>query len=395
MADDPARAFVCARFSALYGAEPEAVFLAPGRVNLIGEHTDYNDGFVLPAAINYGTRIAARRRNDGTVRAIAGNCNDAVSSWQLAIDRPVAKDARHDWANYLRGVSEQFRRHAAATGGMDIYLHGDVPAGAGLSSSAALCAGFALAIDELYSLQTPVVDMARHCQAAEHEFLDSRCGIMDSLISLRAEADHALLIDCRKLSMTGVPMPPDAALVVVDSRIRHTHAGGQYNDRRSECEAAAQALNVASLRDASLEQLDAARSGLTANEFRRARHVISENARTLSAARALAAGNYARLGALMQDSQDSMRTDFEISTPEIDLLVNLIAQQLAGSGGARMTGGGFGGSVIAIAPRKRASAIGQAVAERYYDRTGLKAQIYRCHASAGARRLAGAAIRCR
>lgn len=380
-----AAAAVEAGFAAWFGADPDVVLSAPGRVNLIGEHTDYNEGFVLPVAIDRRTYLAVRRRDDATIHAVAGDFGQATSVWDLSARGPIARDPRQPWANYLRGVSDQFRRHARTPSAMDIFIRSDIPIGAGLGSSAALCVAFARALDAVEDRETPTRDLAAWCQAAEHEYLDSRCGIMDQLASLQGCEGQALLIDCRSLASTPVPLPGDALIVIIESGQSHRHASGIYNARRAECETAAAALGVASLRDVPVAALETA-DALPADLSRRVRHVATENERVLAMREALAVGDYRGVGRLMAASQASMRDDFEISTPEIDTLVALVADGLAGLGGVRMTGGGFGGSVIALAPAAKAAGFDRQLVDRYRQLTGLRARMHRCGSPDGVER---------
>lgn len=379
-------AAVEAGFAAWFGAEPDLVLSAPGRVNLIGEHTDYNEGLVLPVAIDRRIYLAVRRRGDTTIRAVAGDFGQATSSWDAAASGPVARDPRQPWANYLRGVSDQFRRRGRTPPGMDVYIRSDIPAGAGLSSSAALCVVFARALDALGGGATPTDELAAWCQAAEHEYLGSRCGIMDQLASLAGVDGHALLIDCRSLAPRPVPLPEDAAILFIESGQSHRHAGGAYNERRAECEAAAAAIGVPSLRDASLASLEEAGEALPGRLRRRARHVLTENERVMAMANAIGAADYRAVGQLMAESQASMRDDFEISTPEIDALVEIVVACLDGAGGARLTGGGFGGSVVVLAPAPVAAGITREVVDRCQRDMGLRPRLHQCRATDGAAR---------
>lgn len=368
-------------FARAFGGEPTLLVRAPGRVNLIGEHTDYNDGFVMPLAIDRDTVVAARPNDSGTIRIVAADMSDARDSF--AADGAIARgDA--DWANYVRGMARALADAGARWSGVDLAIAGDVPLGSGLSSSASLemAVGLSLATTAEMAVDRPA--LARMGQWAEHQFAGCLCGIMDQLISACGVAGHALLIDCRTLDTLPVPMPADARVIIAHSGVRHTHAGGEYNDRRAQCEAAAAHYGVAALRDLDEATLRARRGTLGDLPFRRARHVVTENARTMAAADAMRSGDLAAMGQLMAASHASMRDDFAITVPAIDQLVEIMAAPLGGVGGARMTGGGFGGCVIALAPPDRVYAVMDAVAVHYRDPEGNPAAIFVAQASNGA-----------
>ncbi|MGJ3648017.1 galactokinase [Sphingomonas sp. GlSt437] len=350
-------------FERAFGGPPELLAAAPGRVNLIGEHTDYNDGWVLPAAISVGTIVAARPRADARIRAAALDF-DAVCDFP--IDAPITRALPGDWSNYLRGVAAVLQAQGADLRGADLAIAGNIPTGAGLSSSASLEVALGLALTELAGLNGyDRTQLALAGQRAEHDFAGCQCGIMDQLVSARAAAGNALLIDCRSLATMSVLMAPETAVLIVHSGIRRELVEGEYNTRRRQCEEAARRLGVPALRDASTEELDAAGDRLDPVVFRRARHVITENARTLAAADALTEGNLATLGALMAASHTSMRDDFEITTPAIDALVGQLSELIGDRGGVRMTGGGFGGAVVAIAARNVIEEAAQAIGNSY------------------------------
>jgi galactokinase len=365
---------------------PDFVVTAPGRVNLIGEHTDYNDGFVLPVAINYHTAVAVSPRRD---RQICANALDEGSQVSLNLDASMEFDTTNRWSNYLRGVIVELLANGYQLAGADLTITGNVPMGAGLSSSAALEIALIRALTRLRSESIDGERAARIGQAAENNFVGCNCGIMDQLISARAEADNALLIDCRSLECRAVPLPQDAALLVINSNVKRQLVDGEYNLRRAQCEQAARHFGAAVLRDVSLEQLNAAAADLPDVQFRRARHVISENNRTLEAAAALREGNLAQVSRLMFESHESMRHDFEITVPQIDALVDIVRSVIGDAGGVRMTGGGFGGCVIALVPQSLADTVTAAVATRYPTLTGLQPDIFRCSVAAGAFSQAG------
>ncbi len=363
-----------------FGASPTLITRAPGRVNLIGEHTDYNDGFVLPCAISKQTMVAVRPRDDGMVNIIAGDLNSASTSFDLGV--PILTDAAAPWSNYVRGMASLLQAEGLEFPGVDMAIHGDMPQGAGLSSSAALENASGLAFAALAG--QPDFDRTRLAQVGqrtEHEFAGCKCGIMDQLVSARAEAGSALLIDCRSLEVTPVAIPDDIAILIVHSGISRGLVDGEYNARRAQCEAAAAHYGVAALRD--LATLPA-QGSLNAVAWRRARHVVTENARTLGAAEALQANDLASLGQLMAASHSSMRDDFEITTPAIDWLVAILANAIGDAGGARMTGGGFGGAVVALVAKGRLDAAIDAVRQHYRTPDGHPAEIMVEQPKAGA-----------
>ncbi len=366
-----------------FGVRARHVVRAPGRVNLIGEHTDYNDGFVLPCAIDFATEVAIAPRSDGIIRVVALDYQNAIDEFPAG-QRP-AQGSQH-WANYIRGVVDVFiQRFGVLPHGFDMAVSGNVPQGAGLSSSAALEVGVGKALQALYGFDASGRDIALLGQQAENEFVGCRCGIMDQFISALGEEGHALLIDCRSLDTRAVPMPDSLKVMIIDSKVQRGLVGSEYNTRRRQCETAAAHFGVGALRDVSLAQLDAARDALDPVVYRRARHVITENARTQAAAAALAARDVTRLSQLMAESHASMRDDFEITVPPIDALVDIIAGVIGTEGGARMTGGGFGGCVVALVPESRVDAVTEAVTTRYPARSGgLQARTYLCSAHQGA-----------
>jgi len=367
-----------------FGAEPDMLFRAPGRVNLIGEHTDYNDGFVLPAAINRQTVVAIGRANSAVITAIASDFGENLD--RFALDQTIDVVSA-DWANYVRGVAQAMLTEGIELTGANLAIAGDVPLGSGLSSSAALEVAVGNALAGIAGQAIEPTRMAKIAQRAENEFVGCACGIMDQLISTRGEAGKALLIDCRSLECTPVPLPDGVSIIIAHSGVRHTHAGGEYNDRRVQCEAAAQHYGVVALRDLTIVQLETGKQGLDDVAYRRARHVVTENARTLAAADALRFGDLQHLGELMEQSHRSMRDDFEITVPAVDDLAKVMAAPLNGEGGARMTGGGFGGCVIAVTTDSKADLVVGAIANNYRTPEGLQAEVFVCQPSAGASRI--------
>lgn len=363
------------------GSQARHVVRAPGRVNLIGEHTDYNDGFVLPCAIGFATEVAIAPRRDDIIRVLAADYGLEEDSFP-ASHRPAHSDSH--WANYVRGVVDVFiQRHGVLPHGFDMVVSGNVPQGAGLSSSASLEVAVGKALQTLYGFDTSLRDIALLGQQAENEFAGCRCGIMDQFISALGQRDHALLIDCRSLETEAVPIPAGLRVMIVNSRVRRGLVGSEYNTRRAQCEAAVAHFGVQALRDLDLDTLQAAESALGPLVFRRARHVITENARVLATVEALRRHDIGRISQLMHDSHASMRSDFEITVPPIDTLVGIIADVLGRQGGVRMTGGGFGGCVVALVPDALVDETRRAIDTHYPTRTGLEAEIYLCNAEDG------------
>jgi galactokinase len=328
-------------FRQRFGHPAQATFQAPGRVNLIGEHTDYNDGFVLPCAIDYRIVIAASRRPDSLVRMVAADFDGQEAGFDLG--QPIEPDPQAPWSDYVRGVATSLLRRGYALRGADLVIAGNVPLGAGLSSSAALEVVTGTMFARFHDLAIDGKTLALVGQEAENSFVGCNCGIMDQMISVFGQEDHALLIDCRSLEARPVPIPEGTGLVIVNSNVRRGLADSEYNSRRAQCETAAAHFGVKALRDLELEQFERGQDGLDPLVIRRARHVITENQRTLDAAGALARGDLVRMGELMAASHVSMRDDFEITAPAIDVLVEIIGGVIGREGGVRMTGGGFGG----------------------------------------------------
>jgi galactokinase len=370
-------------FAATYGAPADRLFAAPGRVNLIGEHTDYNDGFVLPCTINLATLVAAAPIEAPRIEVHAADC-DAYDTFDL--DRPIAPTGAH-WQNYVRGVAAMFVADGYRLQGARLAVAGDVPQGSGLSSSASLEMAVAAALARLSGLQIAPTAMAKLAQRAENEFAGAACGIMDQLVAAHGAPGHALRIDCRSLEVARVAIPADWTILIADSGVRHAHVEGAYAERRRQCEAAARHFGVAALRDLDLDRLDAA-TGLDDVLRRRARHIVTENARVLAMTAALGASDLAAVGRLMADSHRSMRDDFEITVPEIDRLVAVMAEALAGAGGARMTGGGFGGCAVALCHRDTVEPLAARIREHYRTPAGAPATIILSRPAGAARELA-------
>jgi len=369
-------------FADTFGYASTHLIQAPGRVNLIGEHTDYNDGFVLPCAIDYQTVIACAKRDDRTVRVIAADYDNEQDSFSL--DAPITPLDAPMWANYVRGVVKHLQQRDAGFGGVDMVISGNVPQGAGLSSSASLEVAVGTVFRELYALSLDGAAIALNGQEAENQFVGCNCGIMDQLISALGQPDHAMLLDCRTLGTRAVSLPENVAVVIINSNFRRNLVGSEYNTRRQQCETGARFFNKPALRDVTLAEFEAAAHQLDPLVAKRVRHVITENARTLEAADVLGRGDLTRMGELMAESHASMRDDFEITVPPIDQLVDIVKAELGTAGGVRMTGGGFGGCIVALMPEDRVEQVKAAVAEKYQAQTGIKETFYVCKASAGA-----------
>ncbi len=374
-------AALVAQFERRFGYRPAFLARAPGRVNLIGEHTDYNDGFVLPMAIDREIAIVGAPRDDCRVRLYALNY-DQDADFELAQLRP---DPAGQWINYPRGVAWALQEAGFELRGFDGVLYGDVPIGSGLSSSAAIematLMAFAACQPRLAGLDH--VRAAKLAQRAENAFVGVNCGIMDQFVAALGRAGHALFIDCRSLDYAPVPMPAGTAVVVVDTAAPRSLAASAYNERRAQCEAAAQALGVAALRDLSPEAFAQRRAALPALVAQRAEHVIHENQRVLDAVAALRAGDVAAFGRLMNESHDSLRDLYVVSSAELDAVVE-IARGVPGVYGARMTGAGFGGCAIALAAEAKVGELRSAIMRDYPARTGRQPAVYVCVASDGA-----------
>lgn len=370
-------------FTERFGYAPALTIQAPGRVNLIGEHTDYNDGFVLPCAIDYQTVIAGARRDDRQIRVIAADYDGQLD--QFSLDDPIVSHPDQLWSDYVRGVIKHLQLRNANFGGADLVIAGNVPQGAGLSSSASLEVAVGQVMQALYELPLNGVALALNGQEAENQFVGCNCGIMDQLISALGEQDHALLIDCRSLETRAVSVPENIAVVIINSNVKRGLVDSEYNTRREQCEAAARFFGVKALRDVSPALFFPIQHELDPIVAKRARHVITENDRTLAAADALAAGDMKLMGRLMAESHASMRDDFAITVPPIDQLVEIVKNVIGDRGGVRMTGGGFGGCIVALMPQELVEQVRETVAREYPLQTnGLQETFYVCKASAGA-----------
>ncbi len=371
-------------FTARFGRSPR-LFSAPGRVNLLGEHTDYNDGFVLPMAIARRTYVAGAARSDGRLRVRSLNNDEEV---ELDLERPSPKRQGH-WLDYVQGTAQSLRARGFPLAGADLLLFSDVPLGAGLSSSAALEMSVGYALLSLSGVVAPSrVELALAGQAAEHEYVGTLCGIMDQYVTALAPAGSALLIDCRSLESRAVPLELGSACILIcDTRVKHELAGSAYNARRAECRQGAELFSralpgVRSLRDVSAAELG--RVELPELIARRCRHVVTENERTLRAAAALEAGRLAEVGALMLASHTSLRDDYEVSCAELDAAVD-VAQTVPGVYGARMTGGGFGGCTVTLLENSAVDAVGRAIERHFAERFTTTPSLFASQACAGVR----------
>ncbi|GAA3032276.1 galactokinase [Microbacterium dextranolyticum] len=385
-----------ALFIQLTGAEPDGLWSAPGRANLIGEHTDYNDGFVLPFAIDSRTTAAVRRRGDGRIR-VASTFDGTVVDLALAdLDGlfPARRDEIVEWARYPLGVAWALRAAACAAGldatafaGVDIAVASDVPVGAGLSSSAAIEGATASALNDVWAAGLSPVDLAQIGRRAENEAVGAPTGIMDQMASMLGKRDAAIFLDCRSLETQIVDLGFDAAglsLLVMDTGVTHAHSTGGYGERRAACERGAQILGVAALRDVAVTDLPRARELMDDVTFRRVRHIVTENQRVLDTVQALRTDGPRAIGPLLDASHVSMRDDFEISVPELDLAVE--TARAAGAVGARMTGGGFGGAAIALIDNDRVEATAESVTEAFAEAGFAEPHIFTVRASDGAHR---------
>jgi galactokinase len=374
------------RHAQRFGAGARA-FQAPGRVNLIGEHTDYTGGLVMPAAIDFNTIAVVGPAQDG--RSVIHSV-DFKKEFQFDASA-LPERPKHDWTDYPAGVLWSLRESGVVAPQFTMTLQGDVPLGAGLSSSASIEVAVALAALALAGRAMSLRDVALACKKAENGFVGAQSGIMDQYIACCGVKDHALVIDTRDLSSRAVPLPADVRLVICNSMVKHSHAGGEYNERRAEVDEGSRALRAANpeiheLRDATLEDLEKAHGSMSENAFLRCRHIITENARVEEAATALAAGDMQRMGELMAAAHASYRDDFAASCPEVDLLVELAAAQ-PGMIGARLTGGGFGGCTVNLVEAGEAERFRKGIHDAYLERAGIDADIYLCQAAAGASEL--------
>ncbi|MFL6304879.1 MAG: galactokinase [Candidatus Sulfotelmatobacter sp.] len=374
------------QFEERFGNAPR-IFRAPGRVNLIGEHTDYNEGFVMPAAVEFSSLVAISPRTD---RKLLIQSNQFPGDLEFNVDHLPAQRTS-TWRDYVLGVALVLRQHGSDLQGANLLVHGNVPIGSGLSSSASIEVASALAFISLDSRHFSLPEIAKFCRQAENEYVGARVGIMDQFVSCMGKAGHALLLDCRSLEFQFAHIPPGIELVVCNTMVKHDLATGAYNQRRAECEEGVRYFAkadpaVRALRDVSSEMLERIGGELSPTIRKRCTHVIRENQRTLDAARALAEGDLARMGKLMRESHESLRDLYEVSCRELDVMVDA-AQGLPGFIGGRMTGGGFGGCTVNLVREENATDFATQIAQRYREATGITPQIYPCHAANGAQEL--------
>lgn len=382
-------------FAKVFGSEGEgegaiSICRAPGRVNLIGEHTDYNDGFVFPMALDFRILLAARKRLDNIVKIYSGDFDQMVD---FSINQPIRYDQDKRWSNYPRGVLAMLQEAGVTLCGMEIVFLGDIPQGSGLSSSAALEVATAVAAQKLLGFAIAKPELAKLCQRAENKFVGMNCGIMDQFISMMGEQDQALFLDCRTLEYRHIPLElGDNRILICQSGVKHTLVDSEYNKRRQECEQGVKILTktnpeIKALRDATLGQLEANRAAMDPVVYRRCKHVITEDDRVLESMAVLKRGDLKTFGQLMNDSHDSLRDDYEVSCPEIDILVDL-ARQVKGVLGSRITGGGFGGCTVSLVAASAVEEFKEHIIKNYQAKTGITPQIYISKAANGAQILA-------
>ncbi|MGA8313325.1 MAG: galactokinase [Terriglobales bacterium] len=370
-------------FKDLFGSPPR-IFCAPGRVNLLGEHTDYNDGFVMPCAIGFSTRVAISSRPD---RKLVIRSEEFSEQFEFDLDNLPIR-GKGVWSDYVLGVAVMLRQIGHPTPGASLLVRGEVPIGAGLSSSAAIEVASALALMSLNGAALPMPEVAKLCQKAENVFIGARVGIMDQFVSCLGKAGHALLLDCRSLEFKLIPIPQNVRLVICNTMVKHDHANGAYNRRREECDEGVKLLSrwypkIRALRDVSVEQLVQHKAEIPETIYKRCLHVVSENQRVLEGAQYLTDGDVERFGALMQQSHCSLRDLYEVSCRELDVMAE-IAQSLNGYCGGRMTGGGFGGCTVNIVRASDAESFAAQISERYQVEIGIKPDVYVCSAANGA-----------
>ena len=367
-------------FLSLYGSPAQGIAGAPGRVNLIGEFTDYNDGYVFPCSLAFRTQVMFKQRDDHIITVQSLNYPGEQDSF--SVDQEI-QEGQSQWGNYIRAVAFVLRRAGYTLTGADLLISSDLPQGSGLSSSAALEVAIGGMFNHLAQLGLDEEQIALFGQAAENDFMHCQCGIMDQLISAKGEDGHALLIDCENLATESFKVPDDLNIVIVNSNYPRKLVDSEYNQRRIDCEHAAKKMHVATLRKASMSDLRAAKAQLTENEYKRAHHVISENERVLDATKALQNNDMEALRELMAASHQSLKYDFEVTVPATDGLVEICKKAMGDRGAVRMTGGGFGGAIVCLCRASEVPLIKAAVSEHYHAQFNLHADIYVCAAGSG------------
>jgi galactokinase len=370
-------------FEDLFGSPPR-IFRAPGRVNLLGEHTDYNEGFVMPCAIGFYTCVAISPRQD---RKLVIRSEDFSEQFEFDLDELPSR-SRGVWCDYVVGTAVMLQEIGHPSPGASLLVGGEVPIGAGLSSSAAIEVASALALMSVNGAHLPLPEVAKLCQRAENLFIGVRVGIMDQFVSCLGKAGHALLVDCRSLEFTLIPIPDTLRLVICNTMVKHEHASGAYNRRREECDEGVKILtqwypNIRALRDVPIEQLEQHVAGIPQTIYKRCLHVVSENQRVLAGAKYMTDGDVGRFGNLMRESHRSLRDLFEVSCRELDVMAE-IAESLPGYYGGRMTGGGFGGCTVNLVKAADAQKFAEEISERYQSAMGIKPDVYVCSAANGA-----------
>ncbi len=372
------------KFTGMFGGSPD-IFSAPGRVNLIGEHTDYNDGFVMPSAIGMRTCVAISRSSEAKLRI---HSQDFPQSFEFDSDN-LPRQATGAWCDYVLGIAVALEQNGQTSPGANLFVQSEIPVGAGLSSSAAIEVASALALLSLNGATLPLLDVARLCQRTENTFIGARVGIMDQFISCLGKAGHALLLDCRSLQFEFIPIPDHVRMVICNTMVKHQHAGGEYNRRREECEEGVRMLarwypEIRALRDVSVDQLALHSRDMPETIYKRCRHVVEENQRVRQAADFLRSGDLPGFGELMRASHRSLRDLYQVSCAELDIMVDF-AEGLPGYYGGRMTGGGFGGCTLNLVAAKDAQIFADQISARYQQAVKIKPAIYICSADDGAR----------
>ena len=372
------------RFEQRYRQGPKWLVAAPGRVNIIGEHIDYSDGFVLPMAIDRYCVIAAAKTPSETANVYSAATDEEAT---ISLASPVRHQTHGHWSNYFAGVLASCNHHNLRSTGFQALVESSVPVGGGLSSSASIEVATATLIEAITGKTLDPVQKALLCQQAEHEFAGVPCGILDQFASAMCRADHLMLLDCRSRQIEHIPfLDPNVSVLIINTNVKHELSGSEYAERRDQCESAARKLGVSSLRDLEIKQLNAGREKLDPTEFRRARHAVTEIARTIEAATAVKAGNWARVGELMYASHASLRDDYDVSCSELDLLVAL-AQNIGPAGGvigSRMTGGGFGGCTVSLVETAKVGSIANTVVDSYKSQTSIEPSIITTRPARGA-----------